>query len=597
MSFASKLLALALMLSALGVTGAAQTQVHGRLDEVGLRASVHAPWPDQLLRGYSPLFVELQNTSDRALAVDLESRIHNYRGLPATTKRRVTVAAKSSLRVELFTPVFSWGNSQLEVKSAGKKGTAYLGSFDTHGFSIHPVLVVTEREASASEIEGWAAALMTEEHTVGGDRLPNIALATLPGLDLPRRLESYTSLDALLVDTSDRPPAQALEAALAWARLGGNLVLAGPNARAYAGELPGVAQWVEERFRLPDAQGAAAPGVTTYVFGLGRVVIVEESSFLAEPGAAAAVGRCLDQSPGFLQGATWSKWRWPRIPGLDRLPFRLLICLLIAFAVLMGPVNFLSVRATGKPALLLVTIPILALLLSLGIVLFGLGYQGIETEQSVRSLTVLDQRAHRADSVALRSFFAPLAAGDALRPGPLTVCFPDVEEESGGASISMGSELLLSGGYLPARQETNQQILSEIAARGRLSFAREGDGYTVENGLSVPVERLAFRDAQGRLFASPEEAGPIAAGARVSLEPVLAALPSVFNAPSYLFPLDVSIPGDPVPSSPWTERLPAGSYLALVPENPFPDDCGLNASEVAGVHRVYGVLELSEVGR
>ena len=99
--------------------------------------------------------------------------------------------------------------------------------------------------------------------------------------------------------------------------------------------------------------------------------------------------------------------------------------LLVAFAVLIGPVNLVFLKRIRRPALLLVTIPLLSAAASVGLLLYGIFYQGLDTKAARQSLTVLDQRSHHADTIERRKLFVGLSPGRGLRPGAATAVVPE----------------------------------------------------------------------------------------------------------------------------------------------------------------------------
>jgi hypothetical protein len=245
--------------------------------------------------------------------------------------------------------------------------------------------------------------------------------------------------------------------------------------------------------------------------------------------------------------------------------------------------------------LLLLTIPALALVCSLLLLVWGISSQGLDVKTASYTWTVLDQREHRAATVEKRTLFAGLPRAAGLRPSAGTSCYdvsgpdgPGGPEQRRGAPppgtggavrVDETDGLLLAGRFLPARREITQVILSERAARGRLEVRREGDAFVVHNGLEEPLADLVLRDARGDYHVRREELAP-GASAQLAAEPERAASElaerQLLRQAGELWPL--------VPAT-WTARLA---------RNAFGDDCGLETRETFGRHFVLGVLDLED---
>jgi hypothetical protein len=585
----------ALLLAAGGLAGVAAAQSGMvELSDLGLRASVESPWPDDLSRGYRPVLIDVENESGVDRTVKLELSWEGWRSDHRAT-RWVEVPAGTRRGTELFLPAFDrlWGGAyRIEMTAGGQDDEVYLsgagGGYT--GNSIQTVLLLSERDPPAKELDAWTQALASEEFDTGGQKTYDVSLAAvLPG-DAPARFEAYTSIDLVVVDTAGGASARALEPVLSWARLGGTLAFLGPDAERVARALPDVAAWMEPRFQLTvDGE--------VYALAHGLLLIGEEAELFAGLDRE-TVRWALDEHPTYVPDLEDPPGfvRTLPIPGLRDLPYRLFILFLVLFAVVIGPVNFLLVKATGRPAWLLLTIPCLSGLAALLILAYGIFYQGIELKEASETFTVLDQREHRADTVALRSFFAGLAPTDGLRPGQATACFPLTERNTGEThlyrvDLTQGS--LLTGEFLPVRREATQIVLSERAARTRLVFERDGEAIRCENALEVPLERLCLRGADGWYYgwntAGDEGAREPAAapGASVRLERLedRPELKSWMPAPSGGRDLG------------WGYGLPRATYVAILSANPFADGCGLVPDQAAGDHVVIGVLEREQEAR
>jgi hypothetical protein len=256
--------------------------------------------------------------------------------------------------------------------------------------------------------------------------------------------------------------------------------------------------------------------------------------------------------------------------------------MLVLFALLIGPVNFILVKKLGRPSLLLVSVPAIALITSLGLVAYGVLSQGLDVKVVTRSFTLLDQRLHRASTVELRNLFAGGSPGPGMRPAEGSTCFVngmhDWRDEL--LAIDQSDGTLLGADYLPVRRPVSHALLSDGAARGRLEVAVDGGELTITNGLGARVETLLLRAADGGYLRLLQ---PLEDGARARLAPFSPPTDAEFF--SAVKAIRAALLGEA------EDALPPGTYLARLEASPFTDDCGLELVTRSGEHHVLGVLE------
>ena len=163
----------------------------------------------------------------------------------------------------------------------------------------------------------------------------------------------------------------------------------------------GLREWLEPRFA---ARGDGDPRIQCC--GLGTLVLCE-ADFTNDP----SVNRLAplvqtDESWVPTPGRSRSREFDFDVESFRELPRGPFVIALLIFVVLVGPVNFMVAKRRGKPMLLLFTIPAISLFTFLSFLGIALSYQGLDIKIATYSLTVLDQRTHRASTVGHRSMFA-----------------------------------------------------------------------------------------------------------------------------------------------------------------------------------------------
>ncbi len=600
------LLALALLATPAG----GETDETVVLERTGVTARVHCPWPPALNRGYLPIFVEIENPPDRDRDVTLLA-FREYMRAQSEVVKHLRLEAGFRGRVELLVPVSPTRPNGYTVRltAEGEREPA-----EAHGIgapnwpgsssSSRPVAYLSRRPPPAGQVESWAAELSWEVSAAdrmtihplpgGGQRIStspasidNVVVTPIGFEDLPRAQAAWSSLDAAILDASggELPPREALEPLMAWVRLGGLLIVTGEGAAEAASAIPGLAGWLEERFERTSCVDHPG-GVRIFSCGLGTAMV-------AGPGegvAGAGLQRCMEH---VLSGPTgWHSQPAggpldafePLIGGLNEMPYRTFTVLLVLFALLIGPVNFSLVKRLGRPSLLLLTLPLLALVLSLSMVAYGVLKEGLGTRTASETFSVLDQRGDpRASTAEMRQFFAGLSPGRGLRPGAGTSVFVRADERNWDGDtwlrIDLSAGAVYSGDYLPVRRPTHQEILSDRSARLRLVLSSGEGGLQARNGLSVEVEELVVRSADGRHWALSSALAPEGSALLEPIDPDRS-----LEMAGRLWPSFHSFGAA-------TGMLPPATYLARLSANPLTDDCGIGIDRSEGTHRLFGVLD------
>lgn len=541
--------------------------------------------------GWVPVRVHVENDGerDRDVLVGLQSY---YAREVGRVERRFVAPAGTSVDLDLVVPArLSGYGFFLEVEAGGDRSRSYGGRGGFVPGGTRAYLWVSDADTAPGELERWGAALATAEIKSRGSPLPNVVLAQVRSADLPGRPDAYTGVSGVLVDADSVPP-RAVAPLASYARAGGTLAIVGLDAERWAAGIEGVGEWVEPRFSR-ERDGPLAG------YDLGQGVLLLDAS--SDAFGDGRLRTALDRLEGGIRPFAKEPGRLlmpPGIPGLDDVGFGFVVILLVLFSILIGPVNFSLVRSTGRPALLLVTIPVLSLAVTLFLIGHGVLSQGIDVKSASLSATVLDQRMHRAASVHVRTVFSGLAAGE-LELGAGTVLLP-LDEGGRSYRIDETAGTRLSGDFLPARQNVPQLLVSEAPARERVELVRDGAGMAARNGLGVTIHRLLVHDSDGRWYRLAGALGPEEESD----------LPSVTAEDARAFALADdeahadALGGDALarfrglePALADPGALWVGSYLAIVERPAFAPDGGVDTNEELGLHVVLGVFDPAELRR
>jgi len=566
----------------------------------GVTCEVTYLWPDALALGYFPLGIKLTNGEERSSVVTVESE--RIWGAKDITRRRLTLEGGATAEFELLMRAGIWGTNlaTVTVEVGGDEvSIGPTGPTDSLDPLTRCLMVVTHWKPPAgteqARSETWSE-LALGGKPARGARLLATSARTFD--QLSTNWQAYTSLDSVILDlSSGRPGPDRLAALGTWCRAGGKLIVVGSGLEELA-EIEAFAPPTEPRFerRPEDPEPFEAAGLVAFKYGFGTLIAERESS----PGESA-----LDASgPGVLPRAlvadqakfmaAWNRpgfssisrqsWVQGTLAAFDDLPLRSLMVLLVLFALVMGPANFLWIKKMKRPVLLLVTVPGIALVTSAALLLYGVLSQGLDIKAITKSWSILDQRGGVATTAEVREVFAGSAPGAGLRPRAGTAVLPEERFWRSGFQgrhtfIADQTEgLLLAGDYFPVRQPFSQLILGDRPSRLRLDVVEAGGEIEVSNMLGANIEKLLLRAGNGEYHFLE---GGLAEGARTRL------VPGGRSAKLALWREDLK----------WCwgggsdSTLPTATFIARLDRAPLADDCGVEVTEIEGRHILLGILD------
>lgn len=195
------------------------------------------------------------------------------------------------------------------------------------------------------------------------------------------------------------------------------------------------------------------------------------------------------------------------IPGVGEAPVISFLLLVSLFAVLIGPINYMFLGRARRLYLLLLTVPLGAVVVTLGLFSYALLTDGIGVRLRARSFTDLDQRSGRAVSWSRQSYYASLAPSRGLVfPDDATV-FPIIHEpgrlRGSGPQTRMTwdeEEQHLQSGYIFSRTAAQFMVLRAGESKEKLAVREgraKGQPPQVTNQLATHIKYLLLRDKYG----------------------------------------------------------------------------------------------------
>jgi len=563
-----------------------------------LKIEIDSDWGVRTAPGYLPVRFDITNLGE-ARVIEIVGQGTRFsrgsRGMGGIDVRQaVRLARGDRVRLTIPVPIFSTNESvRFEIREDGRT----LERFHYTGFQSGSLpgdasaLIVADRaSAFGTMAAGWPRAMSAAAGyggpsgtvTVGptGRPVPSVR-APLPPMDflleparLPANWLGYTSLRAVLIGPTEWEQLSDAQksALLTWTACGGDLVFVdgelsalfpgGPLAPASEGDSPARAHFFG-RIHRPTSAAIAASGLAAFLTAAQQM---QDSNWALPANGAHDWG--VIKARGF---------RLP-IPGIDGVPARAYLSILVVFSFIIGPANYWFLRRHRQQVLLVLTAPLISAMFIVLLAGYVLAGEGLGVRGRATTFTMLDQVRNQA---ATRSSVSLYAAGmtpsGGLRFPRDVAVFPIGPDGSGSRDrqfLDLTDAQRFSAGVIQARSPANLEQIAFRPARERLSFNREAGGMTVVNGLGATVTALLYRDGD-KVYTL---AGPLPAGGREIL--TLGTRPAETVVPSGL-PLSSRFRH-------LVENQPAGSYLAVLERSPFWEPGVPGIVERGSFHLVIG---------
>lgn len=601
--------ALAALIVLCGAAGPLRAQEEARSAEMdGIAVIASTELPASQRSGWVPVRVRVENRRESAVQVQINAEQGYFDVLAASARARLAVG--ETREFHLLVPVRpeqtgSTGAIEISALADGERlGLALRLRGDASGDAnetLHGVLVCGPRvRTEVATVHD--SPLQVSDGTQSVELVRPWVREILAGA-LPTDWRAYSTLSLLVVDASETPSAAAGAALESWVRLGGLLIVRGEEAAAQAWlERHGLASALREN---PAADADSAQGEVAWRrHGFGRIGIgrgaggptlaqaVQELTKLPRTPVQASGVRLPDGPFGVqVQALTTG------IPGVRDVPRARLTLLLLAFAVIVGPVQFFrSRRRPERTWSMLVWTPLLSLGFVVLVLVVGLFAQGLGRKEAMSSLTWLAPGDRAAVALYAREVFVGNRFGIEPRLDAGTLLLPDQVDQLRDASeryVSLPEEAgRLEGAWAPSRSPVLLRGAWSGSLRAEIAFRRDGDAVLATSGFDLSLNDLHWRDAAGGLWRAD---GPLLPGATTRLEAVDADgwTPGCFRDDGPML-TDAGIFRHSVertPPSHVPQDLPSGCWRARSLEAPWLPDCGISARSVRGEHWIFGEAE------
>ena len=563
----------------LGISVPAIAGEYRTVDFESLHVTLDSEWSNQTAPGYWPVRLDITNFGeDRVIEVYGRGDRWWRSGESGNSEIRQTVRLKQGdrQRFTVSVPIFGDNDSVLfQIRERGRtlQSFTYAGFQSNKSLDETAALIVAD---PASTLGPQAASWVRAVPVASAYRMP-AAVSTSTKLDFildPQRLPTdwlgFTSVRAVFIGTKEWSQLSSVqkEALLTWTACGGDLMFVD-------GDLNTLLPNPQSR---PAGLGTGGDDPIHYYFGHIRLV---NSADISAKGLAniLSTSRNVDDSrrtlpanraPDWLYG-TDHGFRLP-IPGVAGVPVRSYMTILVAFSVLIGPVNYVLLWRKRRQVLLVLTAPLISMVFLAVLAGYALFGEGIGIKGRAQSFTLLDQTTKRAATRASISLYAAgMTPWNGLRFPKTTAIFPTGADGRGSHDpevIDLTESQQFSSGIVRARTASNFEEISFRPARERLNFNRSGENITVINALGSDVAQLSYRSG-GVVYTL---AGILRDGAQATMH-------AGGNFDSRTIPAKFRSIAD---------QQRDGTYLAYLERSPFLETGAPNVDERGSFHLVLG---------
>ena len=395
---------------------------------------------------------------------------------------------------------------------------------------------------------------------------------------------AYTPFDAIVMNAADfgaLPPA-VLGALGNYVHAGGNIMLLGKN------ELPSA--WHPARTKkLGDGTEFELGFGSVFTFGAENPSALGASTVQRMREVVRDTVRYFQSLP---EDSGAANAVMPVVENL-KIPTRGIVIIMLAFVVIIGPVNIIYLNRINRRTWMLWTIPAISFATTLLVFAYSLLREGITPDTRIAGITVLGQTSHQAATIGCEAFYCPLTPSGGLHFDFNTEATPLVNFDYGSGTsreVDWTQYQHFQHGWVSSRVPEHFHVRKSETRRERIQVLNEGGRLQVVNSLGAPIKTIWVTDASMNLFA----ANNIAAGEKGGLLPAATTNPEKSGPNGLLRDLTFAAHLDSLEAG---KYLMPNTYIAVLDGNPFIENAlgsAASAKRTKSSAVVFGILDAEE---
>ena len=320
---------------------------------------------------------------------------------------------------------------------------------------------------------------------------------------------AYTPFDAVVIGAGDLSAmTPAVFAALGdYLHAGGNLVLLGK------GDLP-VAWHAARVKKLHDGAESEIGFGNCFAFATENPAALTTQSVARLREVVRETARYWQSLPNDSGAANGAM---PVVESL-KIPVRGIVIIMLAFIIVIGPVNIFYLNRKNRRTWMLWTIPAISVATTLLVFAYSLLREGITPDTRIAGVTVLDQASHHAATIGGEAFYCPLTPSGGLHFDFGTEATPLVAHGYGSGNsreVDWTQSQHFTHGWVSARVPAHFHIRKTEPRRERIQVVNENGKLQIVNSLGAPIKSLWFADANMNFY----QATGVGAGQKAGLLP------------------------------------------------------------------------------
>lgn len=469
--------------------------------------------------GFLPVRITVNNPGEQEGEISFTSTSsdgsYGGNGSEMTSSFSIKAAPEKTTRHDILIPcttVLNYGGQQsISLQMSGFLGSSRGGVNVTYN-DEQPAVLLSEPlyTPNASSLDAEAGS----RHSSSGRYSGSSSFAgKFDARELPEDWRAYSGYDGIAMTDTDWGNASpgARNAILRWNRLGGELVIYALSSSSDFASL-GIA---------PDAKGVRAAERS---FGQVTVVPIAPDLkldpgptvsrfFHSRPGTASAKLPALSQS---IRDDFDRAWPLQIAFGEQGYNYGLFILILVAFGIVVGPVNLFVFAKSGRRHRLFITTPVIALatsalLVALIILIDGFGGRGMRTvlmevrpDDGENSAYIYQEQISRT-GVLLGGGFE-VAEPALVTPVPIDSSqWARLTRTNGGGgmryeTLVRDGKLEADGDWFQSRSEQGQLVRAIVPTRGRIEARSSTGPPDFLSTFDFPIETLYYHDGNGGIW-------------------------------------------------------------------------------------------------
>ena len=444
------------------------------------------------LGGFHPVRVFISNRQlvPHTIHLNAES-ITNYSGaISSSSDYSFTIKPKESASYDILIPLNPQNGSmsyeQLNISLTGSMGRTSHNDSARFGLS-QPCVLLSETlyAPNASSLDSEVATRSASSYSYTG--VSGQFASRFTPSQLPDDWRAFSGFDSMLMTADDwmSVPPGPRNAILSWLRLGGQLIIYSPSsANPAALGLPSDSSYGE--YRIERISGDKLDPKPTVDLVNRRTIKTRNAAITSDFNTS-----------------------WPLQAELEEKSFNsvVFILILIAFGIIVGPVNLFVFAKSGRRHRLFITTPIISIVTSLILIVLiifqdGFGGEGkrlvlmeVRPDENQNAAFIHQEQFSRTGVMTSPSFTINDSA--LFVPVPIRMSrwsrFTEDSETTGNYDLQpTGGKLYATGSWFQSRSEQGQLISAVVPTRGRIEFTK--DSNKIVSNFDFPIKTLIFKD-------------------------------------------------------------------------------------------------------